>query len=259
MSQFNPLLDWDVPKQQQIAQQVEKALQNRDSDQACRDVGLCIEKIVLAMYVSERRARPKNMKVAIDFVMDKALVPRPLGAKMHLARELRNIAVHGLAYDIGLDDAQYAFRCMAELFSWINKDELRKEWLSIVGSFDEAERDLAALLQDVPNDIESSHNFEFRLASIVGCLYRALDQAADIKLHSLGDNLSGRGKTVFSRVTRLAYFKIDVRSPAWQALVTVRNHITHSSPGTDGPHLARLVYALLADLRDVLHRLSPLN
>ena len=92
MSQFSPLLSWDFPKQRHITEQVENALQKSDTNQVCRDVGPCIEKVVLAIYVNETRTRPRNMKVAIDFVMDRAFVSRPLGAKMHLVRELRKTA-----------------------------------------------------------------------------------------------------------------------------------------------------------------------
>jgi hypothetical protein len=261
MPPFNPSLYWDLPKQQQITRRIETALRAGDSNGVCRDAGLCIEKIVLGVFVYSERRRPRNMKVAIDFVRDKAFVSKPLGAKMHLVPELRNLAVHDPDYAISMDDARYAFRCLAELFSWINRDQIRDEWQSIVSEFERAERELSAIMQAASNVGKTLRLDLHALPAVLARLYVTLDRAAEIKLRTLGDHLSGSARSVFSRVNSLAGYGIDVRSPAWRDLVAARAEFVHSSPDNLGSirHLAVSVHRQLADLKNVLIRLSPFD
>jgi hypothetical protein len=262
MPPFNLSLHWDLPKQQEIIRKVETALQAGNSNGVCRDVGLCIEKIVLAIYAYSERRRPRNMKVAIDFIGDKAFVSKPLAAKMHLVRELRNLAVHDPDNAASMEDARYALRCLTELFSWINRDQIRNEWQSIVSEFEAAERELSAIMQQAADNVGKTRTVDSNaLAAILARLYVTLDRAAEIKLRALGEDLSGSARSVFSRVDSLAGHGINVRSPAWRDLVAARAEAVHSSPNNRDSirDLADSVYRQRTDLKNVLARLNPLD
>ena len=89
---------------------VHDAVKSEDWPRVCKEVGVIIEMVALARYAESQQARPKNPHVAMDFITNNKLIPRPLGAKMHLVRELRNVASHPndpnrLPYVITKDDA----------------------------------------------------------------------------------------------------------------------------------------------------------
>jgi hypothetical protein len=116
---------------------VQDAVGSEDWPRVCKEIGAITEMMAQARYAESQNAMPKNFHLAIEFIMNNKLIPRPLGAKMHLVRELRNVASHPkdptrLPYVITKDDARITEQILMDLLSWIRSDKLREDWNNIV-------------------------------------------------------------------------------------------------------------------------------
>jgi hypothetical protein len=237
---------WDVKKETALIEQVKKSFETRQFDQVCKIVGKFIEAIATTIYSDAKGAKPKNAKAAMDFIMDSKLVPRPLGAKMHVVRELRNVEAHNLPYVITEDDAKLAYNIFNDVKSWVNKEELAREWKMIISMFNRAELRMNG---------RTNHSMFF--SKILPALHSAFDRAVILRLRSLGIE-SKPTDDLFLRLKRLARHGFNLRNPAWRNLVDLRNHGYHDGGGD----LASRIEAMrsqMGELRKALERLDPLQ
>jgi hypothetical protein len=107
---------------------VHDAARSEDWPRVCKESGALIEMVALARYAESQKTRPGKPHMAIDFIMNNKLIPRPLGAKMHLVRELRNIASHPrdpnrLPYVITKQDAKFSKQILIDVISWMRGDK----------------------------------------------------------------------------------------------------------------------------------------
>jgi hypothetical protein len=234
---------------------VNDALHSEDWPRVCKVVGGFIELVAVARYGEFQRTKPKNLRVAIDFIMDNDLIARPLGAKMHLVRELRNIEAHRLSYPISKDDAKISEQILMDLISWMHGDKLRESWNKIVKMFESGE----ALLNS--GELRSSEELPDPMAIpslAVRRLQDALHEAIDLKLYSLGIAWTPQ-TNLFSKIERLIKVGIDARSEAWRDLVARRSFDAHAKePSAREATLEHLRFQdKLIELRKVLFTLQP--
>jgi hypothetical protein len=225
---------------------VSDAVGSQDWPRVCKEVGGFVEMLAVAAYTEAQSRKPKNLKIAIDFLMDDRWVPRPLGAKMHLARELRNVEAHRLAYLITADDAKVARQIFMDVIAWIHGDKTREQWHEIVDLFESG----AKSLKSAPDQLPKATPWDAVLR-----LYISLEGALNLKLQSLGIP-SGSRENLFSRLERIIGAGIDVRSSAWRDVVAIRNTLAHPPPYPSEEDWMR-VRSQLGELREILLKLQP--
>src|SRR5690242_11255480 len=94
-----PLQNRDIANEKNVARNVREALLAEDYDRVCFVAGRFAEETAVKLYMELNASRPRNAKTVIDYITDNA-VPRPLGAKMHVIRELRNGVAHKFKLEI---------------------------------------------------------------------------------------------------------------------------------------------------------------
>jgi hypothetical protein len=237
---------WDIKKETALIEEVEKAFEARKFDQVCKIVGKFIEAIATTIYSDAKGAKPKNAKAAMDFIMDNKLVPRPLGAKMHVVRELRNVEAHNLPYNITEDDAKLAYKVFNDVKAWVNKEDLAREWRMILLMFNRAELSM-----------KGPTNFNIFFSKTLPALHSAFDRAVILRLRSLGIE-SKPTDDLFLRLKRMARHGFDLRNPAWRDLVDLRNYGYHDRGG-DPTSRVESIRSQMGELRKALERLDPLQ
>jgi hypothetical protein len=232
-----------VLEEQDAIRKVEEAISNNKMAEACQEAGKLIEKIAFARYVETEGSKTRYASTAIDYIMKNHLIPRPLGAKMHLVRELRNVAAHGLEYPIDRPDAVLAESILKQVVAWLHGEKLREDWQKIEREFEDGVRSLSK---------KGSVLDPRWLAKI----YNAMEEAVSLKIYSLGCAVAAKAN-LFSKLDILSDAGIDARSLDWEALVELRSMDYHggSKPG-DYSRLKRLA-ANIDELRKVLQRLQP--
>jgi len=186
-----------VLEERKAIEAVLEAIANNDWPKVCEDSGKLVEKIAIARYVEVQGSRPKNARAAIDFIMDNRLIARPLGAKMHLVRELRNVAAHRGNYQIDREDAAMAERICKQVVAWLHGEKLKEDWHKIIREFDAGVRSLHA---------KAGTNDSRGLSQI----YNAMEEAVSLKIYSLGLPIEPRA-SFFSKLDVLSDAGIDAR------------------------------------------------
>jgi hypothetical protein len=236
-------LKLDIEAERQTVVKIEEFLRQRDFNKVCFESGKFIEDVAVQIYNDIQGSQPRSAKVAIDFLIDKELVSRPLGFKFHVARELRNVEAHSLPYPITAEDVAIAIDSLNRMIEWLHQGNLLRDWQTIIKNFEEG---VELLCQHGKDEIMKS----------VRMIYGSLHDALDLKIRSL--KLDAHRQDFFSSVQLLAKHGLDVRSEAWKTLTMMRNELAHGSSGSPEFELGPL-RLILPDLRDILKRLNPLD
>lgn len=239
----------DIDTERETVLKIEELIQAKDFGQICFEVGKFIEKVASEIYLNMNNANPKSAKTAIDSLIEKRLVSRPLGFKLHVIREMRNVEAHNLPYSITSTDAQIAVDALNQTIEWLHQGNLAREWQEIHESFNEG----ASLIQHPTSNIDD----RTALTSVFN-IYMALERAVHLKIKTL--NLEAKRMSFFSSVELLAKHGVDVRSNSWRQLVEMRNKLAHSRASDPSPkELYSLLKRLLPELHEVLTKLNPLD
>lgn len=232
----------DISDERIAVAKIEQAICDNDFGRACFEAGKFIENAANKIHQDVTGLQAKNAKEAIDFLIYRMLISRPLGFKLHVARELRNAEAHKLPYQITLNDMATAVDAVNRLIEWLHQGELTRKWQSITTNFEDA---VEAYL-----DPSLKHR-DFGILH----MQNAMARAVVLKLSSLGLYSEREGEKFFSLVERLVENGVNVRSQAWGHLVKMRNHLVHRM---DEAFAYDLTEEEIEELRKVLDRLTPL-
>lgn len=243
----------NIDVEREVVAEVEKSILCKNYEDVCYEIGKFIENITSDIYYDNTNSQPKNAKIAIDFLINKEIISRPLGFKLHVVRELRNVVVHNLPYKITLIDARASVDTLNQTIGWLHQEYLAQKWYLIVKRFDEAEK---LLLSDYSNSDENQTHS--KINNVIIMVYSALEEALSLKKISLNLQINDC-ENIFSNVELLAKHGINVRSNSWEKLTNMRNRMVHGTNlGNTNTKIESLNF-LLPDLRTVLKTLNPLD
>ena len=247
---------------------IRRAIELGEIDRACFEAGQFTERTAVKLFTELNAAPPKNAKAAIDFIMYNGVVSRPLGAKLHFVRELRNSVVHNFkfelssnedlvsvpAYKVTHEDASLCLSILSDLVRWISEDEIATEWALITAIFDQVKQSLDTDT-NFDND-NSENNPKTDLEAVLFRLYDGLDSALSLKLHSIGvDGIHGG---LLYKIKQLEQAGIDVRSSAWRDFANYMNYARHSMSEWESTlKAARFVKANWSEFLSISAKLNP--
>ncbi|MGH7381737.1 MAG: HepT-like ribonuclease domain-containing protein [Candidatus Methylomirabilales bacterium] len=240
----------NIDAEREIVSKVEDLIQSKNFGQICFEAGKFIETVASEIYFEMNGSNPKTAKAAIDFIVERKLISRPLGYKLHVVREMRNVEAHDLPYLITSADAKLAIETLNQTIEWLHQGNLAREWQEIYELFSEGE----SMIQHSASKIDNEIPF-----TLIFNIQRALERAIGLKIKSLGLEVKSTG--FFSSVELLAKHGIDVKSTAWRDFVGLRNRFAHSD-AFDSPspeEVYRLLKSSLPELREILIKLNPLD
>jgi hypothetical protein len=249
--------EMDIEAEREVAAKVEMHIRNADCEMVCFEIGRFIEGVAGEIYFSTVGSHARNAKTAIDLLIDDRLIPRPLGYKLHVVRELRNVVAHKLPYSIAPADAVLCINALNQTIEWLHQGKLAKDWIEVVDRFEEGEKTLLYIPDELPHEYWGGTPRSW-LVTAIPLLYDSLKAALDLKIEALG--LEGERTSFFSSVELLAEHGIDVRSEAWVLLTNQRNVLAHHlSLPRNVMRRCRLLKAKLPELKRILRILNPFN
>ncbi len=208
--------------------------------EVCLEAGIFLEQFVTEINLHCLLGFPRDFKSGIDSLIERQTISRPLGYKLHVVRELRNVRAHQLPYLITIGDAWIAVHVVNQLVAWNHLERPSAEWTTLSNRFEEASRVLS-----------SGSGTTWDRTKAMMTLAETLNNAAVLKAESL-DRKPGNRFELWSALALLAKCGLPVRSGAWGKLAAHYAEVKHEL--TANPDAIK---PLLPELRQTLQTLSP--
>jgi hypothetical protein len=229
---------------QESAAEIIRALARLAADghfpEVCLEAGIFLEQFVTEINLRCLLGFPRDFKTGVDSLIERQTISRPLGYKLHVVRELRNVKAHQLPYLITISDAWIAVHAVNQLVAWNHLERPGAEWTTLSNRFEEAYR----VLSSESSTASDSTNAMMTLAE-------TLNNAAVLKAESL-DRKPGNRFELWSAVALLAKRGLPVRSGAWGKLASHYAEVRHGRPANPNA-----IKPLLPKLRQTLQTLIP--
>ena len=239
----------DLESEKKVVNEVEQFFKENKLEKVCFEIGKYIEALAKEIYVKQHQRQPRNAKVAIDFLIEKKIIDRVTGQKLHVVRTFRNVVAHNLPYRITCIDAEFSIETLNQTIVWNHQGNIAYEWEETKSHFEEGE-------QYISNNNLNKKNIR-KTTQAIRLLFDSLKSATDLKIRHLG--IEGTKVQFPSSVKLLLANGIDVRSKAWTKLSRIRNIDAHDvGDGYIGSKRWETdLKAIIPELRNVFLKLDP--